>query len=157
MNLYKNTRQNMEAFTHRHSHSILENIGVSHKDVESIAPCTPLQEGIIYHFLNNGKALYCSSFIFELDRSVSLSRLESAWLQTKDEVQFLRTRLSPTPDEYAQVILKDRPRALSWTLVSSIVEIEESQKSKFKTWVDGLGELSRNLWEFHWFNPLANQ
>lgn len=143
----------MDAFAHRHSYSILENIGVSHKDFESIAPCTPLQEGIIYHFLNSGKALYCSSFNFELDRSVSLSRLESAWLQTKDEVQNLRTRLSPTPDEYAQVILKYRPRALSWTLVSSIVEIEESQKSKFKTWVDGLGELSRNLWEFHWFNP----
>ena len=147
----------MEAFTHRHSHSILENIGVSRKDVESIAPCTPLQEGIIYHFLNNGKALYCSSFNFELDRSVSLSRLERAWLQTKDEVQILRTRPSPTPDGYAQVILKDRPLGLSWIPVSSEMEIEEVQKSKFKTWVDGLGELSRNLWEFHWFNPLANQ
>lgn len=147
MNLYKNARQNMEAFAHRHSHSILENIGVSRKDVESIAPCTPLQEGIIYHFLNSGKALYCSSFNFELDRSVSLSRLESAWLQTKDEVQILRTRLSPTPDGYAQVILKDRPLALSWISVSSEMEIEEVQKSKFKTWVDGLGELSRNLWE----------
>lgn len=144
--LYENARQNIEAFGHKNLHSIIENLGISDNDVEKIAPCTPLQEGIVYQFLNSGKALYCSSFSFEFHEPCDMPKLEKAWSQTQSETQMLRARLSPTPDGYAQVILKDCRLPVFETSVSSERKIEEAQKSKFEAWTANLGDLSKDLW-----------
>lgn len=145
--LHRNARQNIEAFGHRNLHPIIENLGITDTDVENIAPCTPLQEGIIYHFLNGGRALYCSSFNFEFHVPYDFSKLESAWSQAQTETQMLRARLSPTSDGYAQVILKNCQLPLFEVTVDSDTEIEGVRESKFKAWTAALGDLSNNLWE----------
>ena len=144
--LYKNARQNIEAFSHKNLPSIIEGLGVTENDVEESAPCTPLQEGIIYHFLNSSKALYCSSFTFEFHAPCDFSKLETAWSQTQSETQMLRAHFSPTPDGYAQVILKNCQLPLFEVAVGSAQEIERIRELKFKAWTDTLGDLSRNLW-----------
>lgn len=146
-NLHRNAKQAIEAFAHRHSHAVIENIGVLSSDVEQIAPCTPLQEGIIYQFLSSSEPVYCSSFTFELESSVKLDRLQAAWNQAQRQVQMLRARFSPTPDGYAQAILKTDK--LPWFNLSaaSVENLETTQRLQYERWITGLESLSGRLWE----------
>lgn len=137
----------MEAFAHKHSHSVIESIGVVDSDVEQIAPCTPLQEGIIYHFLSSTTPVYCSSFTFELDSQINLDRLQNAWSQAQYQVQMLRTRFSPSPDGYAQVVLKKGVLPWFQTEVNFVEEIEASHRKQVENWISCLGDLSAQLWE----------
>lgn len=144
--LYENARQNIEAFGHKNLHSIIENLGIIDDEIEMIAPCTPLQEGIIYHFLSSGRALYCSSFSFAFHGKCDYSKLKNAWSEAQSETQILRVRLSPTPDGYAQVVFRNCQLPVFEVPVSSEREIEDVQRSKFNEWAANLGDLSRDLW-----------
>ena len=146
-NLHKNARQAIQAFAHKHSHFIVENIGVTGSDVQTITPCTPLQEGIIYHFLSSETPMYCSSFTFELGSDIDLERLKRSWEQAQHQVQMLRARFTSTSDGYAQVILKED--ALPWfhTNVESDFQVEKSHKQQLDQWVSGLEGLTTRLWE----------
>ncbi|KAJ5918982.1 hypothetical protein N7466_009925 [Penicillium verhagenii] len=146
-NLYQNAKQAIQAFAHKHSHSILASIGIPGTDVQQIAPCTPLQEGIIYHFLSSDKPMYCSSFGFELKDSVNLDKLKASWEQAQSQVQMLRARFWPSPDGYAQVIL--RRDVLPWLHMEVASEriIENSRRHQVDHWISHLGNLSTGLWE----------
>lgn len=146
-NLHQNAKQSIQAFAHRHSHSIFSNIGVLESDVEQIAPCTPLQEGIIYHFLSSATPMYCSSFSFELHSFVDLVQLKASWEQVQSQVQILRARFSPSSDGYAQVILKRD--TISWfnTKVAFDEKVEDSRKQQFDRWASNLCGLSARPWE----------
>lgn len=145
--IQRNAKQGIEAFAHKNSHAIIEHIGAIHGEIEKIAPCTPLQEGIIYHYLSSSTPLYCSSFTFELDPSVNIENLRSAWDQAQRDVQMLRARLLPSPDGYAQVIMKKDP--LPWFLatVGTNEEIYGLRKQRHDHWTTQLDGLSTNLWE----------
>ncbi|KAJ6180280.1 hypothetical protein N7519_010741 [Penicillium mononematosum] len=145
--LQRNSKQRIEAFAHQNSHAIVEHIGAIDGDVESIAPCTPLQEGIIYHYLSSSTPLYCSSFTFELDPSVNLEDLRAAWGQAQRDVQMLRVRFSPSPDGYAQAVMKKE--ALPWFLATAGTneEIDDLRKQRHEHWTTQLDSLSSNLWE----------
>jgi amino acid adenylation domain-containing protein len=145
--LQRNAKQYIEAFAQKNSHTVIEHIGILDGDVEKIAPCTPLQEGIIYHYLSSDTPLYCSSFTFELDSSVNLEALRTAWDRTQQEVQMLRARFSPSPDGYAQVILKKD--ALPWFFgtVETEAEIETLRKQRHEQWTARLDSLRSDLWE----------
>lgn len=146
-NLHRNARQAMEAFAHRHFHTVTVNTGVDEKDVERIAPCTPLQEGIIYKFLSTTLPLYCNSFIFDLDSTVNLDKLQNAWRQAQREVQMLRARFSPSCDGYAQVILKTDNFPWYHLHAKSTEEMEDRRRQRFERWVSKLEGLSAQLWE----------
>ncbi|KAJ5295213.1 hypothetical protein PENANT_c048G05147 [Penicillium antarcticum] len=145
--LQRNAKQDIDAFAQKNSHTVIEHIGVLNGDVEKIAPCTPLQEGIIYRYLSSDTPLYCSSFNFELDSSVSLEALRTAWNQTQQEVQMLRARFSPSPDGYAQVILKKDTLPWFFGAVETEAEIESLRKQRYKQWTARLDSLSSDLWE----------
>ncbi|KAJ5946268.1 hypothetical protein N7454_003107 [Penicillium verhagenii] len=146
-NLYQNSKQAIQAFAHKHSHSIIASIGIPGTDVQQIAPCTPLQEGIIYHFLSSDKPMYCSSFGFELKTTVNLDKLKASWEQAQSQVQMLRARFCPSPDGYAQVILMRD--VLPWLHMEVASEriIEYSRKQQVDHWISHLGGLSTGLWE----------
>ncbi|CAG8889549.1 unnamed protein product [Penicillium egyptiacum] len=145
--LQRNAKQGIEAFAHKNSHAIVEHIGAIDGDIEKIAPCTPLQEGIIYHYLSSSTPLYCSSFTFELDPSVNLEDLRAAWGQAQRDVQMLRVRLLPSPDGYAQAVMKKE--ALPWFLATAGTneEIDGLRKRRHEHWTIQLDSLSSNLWE----------
>ncbi|KAG0156567.1 hypothetical protein PDIDSM_3748 [Penicillium digitatum] len=145
--IQRNAKQGIEAFSHKHAHAINELIGAIDGEVEKIAPCTPLQEGIIYHYLSSSTPLYCSSFTFELHPPVNLENLRTAWGQTQRDVQMLRARLLPSPDGYAQAIMKKD--CLPWFLatVDTKEEIDDLRKQRHEHWTTQLGSLLSNLWE----------
>ncbi|KAJ5527964.1 hypothetical protein N7513_012123 [Penicillium frequentans] len=146
-NLHQNAKQAIQAFAHKHSHSIIANIGVIESDVEQIAPCTPLQEGIIYHFLSSTTPMYCSSFSFELHSTIDLDKLKASWEQAQSQVQMLRARFSPSSDGYAQVILKRDMIPWFHTKVAFDGKIEDSRKQQIDRWTSDLGGHFSRLWE----------
>ncbi|KAJ5707230.1 hypothetical protein N7488_007031 [Penicillium malachiteum] len=145
--LQKNAKQGIQAFAHKNSHSIIENLGLDGNNVQHIAPCTPLQEGIIYHFLSSITPMYCSSFTFTLDCGVDLEKLKTSWEQAQTHVQILRARFSASSDGYAQVILKNDVLPWFHTDLESEPQIEASQKKQLDQWIADLSGFSSKLWE----------
>ncbi|OKL60449.1 hypothetical protein UA08_04403 [Talaromyces atroroseus] len=99
-------KQKLKAFVHENSVNGAEKIGISLQSIEDMAPCTPLQEGMIARFLESFRGLYCSSFRFELKPETDLGRLKNAWAETQIGVQLLRVRMTPLVNGYAQIVLK---------------------------------------------------
>ncbi|KAJ5170685.1 uncharacterized protein N7500_003468 [Penicillium coprophilum] len=145
--IQRNAKQGIEAFAHKNSHAIIGRIDAIDDDIEKIAPCTPLQEGIIYHYLSSSTPLYCSSFTFELDPSVNLENLCTAWDQTQREVQMLRARLLPSSDGYAQVIMKKNTLPWFLTTAGTKEDIDDLRKQRHDYWATQLDDLSSKLWE----------
>ncbi|KAK2762740.1 NRPS [Arachnomyces sp. PD_36] len=104
--LSREAKGSIAAFVHSHLFSISKELGVSLGDIEGAAPCTPLQEGMIYRTLESQRQLYHSSFCFELEPSIDISRLKASWASVQSAVGVLRTRFVLTADGYAQVVMK---------------------------------------------------
>lgn len=117
--------QNISAFSQIHMIAILNELGIERADVESIAPCTPVQEGMIYRFLESDGPLYFNNFEFILDQGVSTKRLLVAWQNLVSHLQILRTKFVATDDGYAQVVL--RRQDIDWG--SSRTDIGSAEKS----------------------------
>ncbi|KAK9848893.1 AMP-dependent synthetase/ligase [Penicillium brevicompactum] len=145
--IQRNAKQGIAAFAQKNSHAVIDHIGVSDSDIENIAPCTPLQEGIIYHYLSSTTPLYCSSFTFELDASIDVETLRGAWAQTQREVQMLRAKFSLSPDGYAQVILKQSALPWFFDTVETQSGIDGVRKQRHEAWTSQLNSLSTQLWE----------
>lgn len=143
---YNDSKQRLEAFVHRYSAVIAAELGISTAALEGVAPCTPIQEGMILRFLENPKPLYCSSFRFELSSAVDVSRLREAWRHTQQDVQVLRARFVPYQDGYAQAILKHDD--LVWDEVACDDEdAMRVMQDGFDTWCKDINELAGPLWK----------
>ena len=123
--------QNILAFSQIHLMNVLKDLKVERTDIESIAPCTPVQEGMIYRFLESDEALYFNSFEFVLDRKVDTRKLLDAWQSLVSNLQVLRTKFVATDDGYAQVVL--RKSVIDWgsTANSDTAEKGVSLKDPF--------------------------
>jgi amino acid adenylation domain-containing protein len=109
---YVDATQHIAAFSQKHLVGVCQELGVESKDVECIAPCTPVQEGMIYRFLESDEALYFNKFRFRLEKGVDAEKLISAWNRIVTQLQVLRTKFVATDDGYAQVVLKKAD--ISW-------------------------------------------
>ncbi|TVY84625.1 Hydroxamate-type ferrichrome siderophore peptide synthetase [Lachnellula suecica] len=105
-NTYVDAAQKIVAFSQKHMVGVCQELGVENKDVECIAPCTSVQEGMIYRFLESDDALYFNKFEFKLERGVAAEKLLAAWKRVVARLQVLRTEFVATDDGYAQVVLK---------------------------------------------------
>lgn len=107
-------RQKIEAFRFRHLATACRALGLPSMDhVEALAPCTPLQEGIISRSLASEKPLYFEEFCFKLFPETDVDRLRTAWAEVVASVQMLRTEFCPTVDGHAQVV-RQRGMPLPW-------------------------------------------
>lgn len=105
-NSYVAASQRIAAFSQRHLVSICRELNVESSKIEGITPCTPVQEGMIYRFLESESPLYFNRFEFMLEEGVDLKLLRSAWDKVINQLQILRTKFIETDDGYAQVALK---------------------------------------------------
>ncbi|KAK2627657.1 hypothetical protein QTJ16_002303 [Diplocarpon rosae] len=105
-NAYVAAAQSIAAFEQRHLLTICQELDVESQDVERIAPCTPVQEGMIYRFLESESSLYFNTFEFTLDESVDVERLTSAWETVMGRLEVLRMKFAVTDDGFAQVVLR---------------------------------------------------
>jgi amino acid adenylation domain-containing protein len=103
---YVAASQVMAAFSQRHMVEICAELGVESADVETIAPCTPVQEGMIYRYMESEYPLYFNNFEFHLVDGVDTEKLLAAWNRVVAQLQVLRIKFVSTDDGFTQVVLK---------------------------------------------------
>jgi amino acid adenylation domain-containing protein len=124
-NAYVEAKQRLAAFAQKHVVGVCKDLGVESAEVESISPCTPVQEGMIYKFLESDQALYFNKFEFHLSDSVDIKKFLNAWSCVMERLEVLRTKFVETDDGFAQAVL--RTGHLSWG--KSAFEYESVEKS----------------------------
>lgn len=115
-------KRKVSVFQQRHSFTACRALEIQLESVECIAPCTPLQEGMIVTALKTEGTLYSNSFYFELSSQTNLKQLEKAWQNVIRNCQILRASFCMTEDGFAQVFKK--PRELTWDLLSAASDNE---------------------------------
>ncbi|KAF3051041.1 nrps [Didymella keratinophila] len=100
-------RQAIAAAQHRYRGTVARVLAVDPQDIEALAPCTPLQQGMIARYLDSEDGLYFNMFMFELDQTVDTHRLRKAWDDVYQHAQILRTVFVNTEDGYVQAVLKN--------------------------------------------------
>ncbi|ORX99680.1 nonribosomal peptide synthetase-like protein 2 [Clohesyomyces aquaticus] len=98
-------QQSITAAQHRHRRAVAELMFVDPRNIKALAPCTPLQQGMIARSLDSNQGLYFNTFKFRLSNSVDESRLESAWKEVFTATQTLRTVFATTEDGFVQAEL----------------------------------------------------
>lgn len=127
-------KRRIRIFQQKHSFAICRTLGVTLDSIEGIAPCTPLQEGMIATSLKNEGSLYFNAFHFELFPEINLETLRRAWENVNNRCQILRTIFCMTEDGFAQISLKSGN--LSWRMVRALSDekVEMIKNNQHKVW-----------------------
>ena len=99
-------RQVIRAMDHRYRRLAAERLDVAETEIEYVAPCTPLQQGILARTAETRSATYFARFRFELRPDVDFVRLRKALETIFEEVQMLRTKFVSTDEGYLQVVIR---------------------------------------------------
>ncbi|TLD37492.1 Hydroxamate-type ferrichrome siderophore peptide synthetase [Venturia nashicola] len=110
------TQQLITACSHRHRSRAAKVLSVAPSDIETIAPCTPLQQGMMSRTLESDEPVYFASFKYHLAAKTQQERLKTAWFEALKHLQILRTRFIQTDEGHVQVVL--RRAELPWFNVS---------------------------------------
>ncbi|KAH7070182.1 hypothetical protein FB567DRAFT_215680 [Paraphoma chrysanthemicola] len=111
-------KQAISATQHRYRRVVAQTVGISTSDIEVLAPCTPLQQGMIAKYLDSDNGLYFNTFHFVLSNEVDLRRLQSAWKIVFETFPILRTMFINTQDGYVQAAGNNLN--LPWTLETTV-------------------------------------
>jgi amino acid adenylation domain-containing protein len=98
-------KMSVAAFDQRYRSQAASRLAVNFEDIEIVAPCTPLQQGLILESVKTEQNPYFNEFQFVVDR-LDVERLRNAFQKIADLVQPLRTKFIQTDDGYAQVVLR---------------------------------------------------
>ncbi|PGH30054.1 hypothetical protein GX50_07184 [[Emmonsia] crescens] len=145
--LYQESRQRIAAFAHRNLALVARELRIPLASIEGVAPCTPLQEGMIYRFIESQKPVYFTNFNFELAPVVDVARLKTAWLKAQHAIQILRTKFPLTAGHYSQAILKDDH--FPWFELTAFddIEVENIANGRYKEWCSEPANLTGRVWE----------
>ncbi|TQS38813.1 hypothetical protein Golomagni_00671 [Golovinomyces magnicellulatus] len=111
-NAYMSASQKIIAFSQKNIFRVCKELGVDKDDIESISPCTPIQEGMIYKFMENEHALYFNKFLFRLLEKVNIQKLLASWNNIVSHLEVLRIKFIATDDGFCQVVM--RKNIVSW-------------------------------------------
>ncbi|OQO07881.1 hypothetical protein B0A48_06673, partial [Cryoendolithus antarcticus] len=100
----KQVQLSMVACDRRYRATCARRLGVPANKLEIVAPCTPLQEGLLLESSRRADRPYFNHFRYKVDH-LDIPRLQSAWRSVSDQVQILRTRFISTDDGYVQAVL----------------------------------------------------
>ncbi|KAK4938609.1 NRPS protein [Elasticomyces elasticus] len=143
-------QKRVEAFAKIHHRTIRQALEVAEDNIEHIAPCTALQEGMISRVVrtNPGDTTYFTSFRFKLEPEVDLGRLRQAWIAAQRSVGVLRTCFVSTTDGYAQVVLrKGFSHAVLEPIESDSNDFDTLLHSTFQRWVASARSFAKSsLW-----------
>ncbi|POS84912.1 hypothetical protein EPUL_005926, partial [Erysiphe pulchra] len=124
--IYMTSLQNISAFSQKHLFTVCNELDVENIEIESISPCTPLQEGMIYKFLENERAVYFNKFVFRLSSKVDTEKLLTAWNSAIRHLEVLRIKFVATNDGFCQVVMREN--VISW-----VNEIDYDSMDKIKS------------------------
>lgn len=108
----------VDACRHQSGRHVCDALGVSPDNVEYIAPCSALQQGMVSRSRvgQENTQAYFNTFTFKLAENVSIERLREAWEVVVQRHAILRTRFVVTNDGVVQAALNSA--VLPWTQVS---------------------------------------
>lgn len=137
----REARQLIQACRHRHLATITRTLGVGLEDIEYIAPCSPLQQGIISKSLT-GKVSgqYFNSFELMLGDNISKERLQHAWHDLIMSHGILRIAFVNTTDGCVQVALKNPTMPWEECDVENLMEMNSFLDNKKQQWVQQNGD-----------------
>ncbi|KAI1183415.1 putative non-ribosomal peptide synthetase [Nemania serpens] len=129
-------KQSIKALHHRYLTLACEVLDVTTAVVEYIAPCTPLQQGIIARSKSRDAQLaYFNQFQLCLRSDVSVDRLKAALSRVIGCYSILRTAFIDTPDGFLQVAIKNRP--LRWFEVEVTIDsFEQLVAERQRYWLE---------------------
>ncbi|UPK95557.1 hypothetical protein LCI18_006492 [Fusarium solani-melongenae] len=84
---------------------------IHESSVACVRPCLPLQEGLVARSMNSDSPLYVNHVVLKMNPSADPALLQTAWQNTSDQTEILRTVFVPLPSEIVQVILEPNCRA----------------------------------------------
>ncbi|KAK5125699.1 hypothetical protein LTR85_011973 [Meristemomyces frigidus] len=130
----KQAQLSMTAFAQRHRSIAARRLCVSPGDIETVTPCTPLQEGLLLESMSNSKRPYFNDFRYLLG-NLDLEQLRRAFEQLTASVQILRAKYVQTEDGYVQVVLKESQ--VPWRCHPTIVQDAETLISEERSqWLE---------------------
>lgn len=135
-------KQAIVASQHRYLRVAAEVLDVAQTDIECVAHCTPLQQGIISRSLDSNQPLYYEAFRFELLPEVDVQKLRNAFSEVQCNTQILRTSFFATEDGFMQAVLKDVQ--LPWIETDIDDRLESYLDEKHQKWYESdLGHFNR--------------
>jgi amino acid adenylation domain-containing protein len=129
--------QAIEACQHRHKGSVCRKLEVDPGDLEYVAPCSPLQHGMISRSRADGnEGAYFNTFCYELASAVEWKKLHSAWQSLVQNHAILRTKFVSTTDGYVQAAIKTQ--RILWEVMSlrSGDDLETVLTERRQSWID---------------------
>ncbi|KAG6010299.1 NRPS protein [Claviceps maximensis] len=128
--------QRLQAWKHKYQGSICQVLCVEPDEIDYIAPCSPLQEGMISAaLLEESSRPYFNWFDVQLSRDISMTALRRAWEETVRSLPILRTVFVKTTDGYLQIALSHAKNCWRHQSVAQENEIEPLFDLEFSHWV----------------------
>ena len=103
--LVEQAKLSMTAFAQRNCNTAARACSVTIEEMETVVPCTPLQQGVIVESLKSEDRPYFQDFRYILD-DVDQDRLNVTFQKLSDGAQILRTHFIDTDEGFAQVVLR---------------------------------------------------
>ncbi|KAI1211131.1 uncharacterized protein F4807DRAFT_458704 [Annulohypoxylon truncatum] len=149
--------QSIRACYHRHIGMVCRVLGIDKADVDYVAPCTPLQEGMITRSkIAESQSVYFNQFQIDLNTHVSVEELKRCWDSVFRECDILRTAFLATTDGYIQVATKQK--AIPWFEISvGEKEIDCIVSERRSIWVTSNQNILRNPVEIDHFEYRGRQ
>ncbi|KAI8623062.1 amino acid adenylation domain-containing protein [Xylariaceae sp. FL1651] len=129
-------RQSIQALRHRYLRMACEALEAKVNEVEYIAPCTPLQQGIITRSrAHDAQLAYYNQFQLHLSSRASVTLLKSGLDRITASYAVLRTAFVNTPDGYLQVAIRNR--SLRWFSVKAdAASFEKTATERRRCWIE---------------------
>ncbi|KAJ4349788.1 uncharacterized protein N0V89_008406 [Didymosphaeria variabile] len=128
-------QQAITAVQHRYRRTVAETLFMDTRNIEALAPCTPLQQGMIARSLESGNAVYFNSFRFALSDDVDVKRLRDAWDHVFASTEILRTAFVNTDHGFLQAVLRDTELPFFEDTLHQDDVLEDHLAKKKEEWV----------------------
>ncbi|EME41700.1 non-ribosomal peptide synthetase-like protein [Dothistroma septosporum NZE10] len=131
-NSVRQAQLTVTAFAQRHRGLSAQALGVRASEIEALAPCTPLQEGLLIESLKTVDRPYFNHFWYDVT-SLDGERLAVAVQKLIFSIPVLRTAFVRTDEGFAQVALRERKNLLE-TLTIAHDDIEALLSKQRRRW-----------------------
>ncbi|KFA74305.1 hypothetical protein S40288_03720 [Stachybotrys chartarum IBT 40288] len=137
LNLVRQARQLVQACGHRYRNIVCRELGIKPGDIEYIAPCSPLQQGIVSKAMTTeGQDAYFNSFRMLLENHVSRDRLRQMWAHLQSSQAILRTAFVNTVDGSIQVAMSHRDIRWHEHRLSEGEDVESFLAQRKSDWIN---------------------
>nr|BAN91482.1 putative Echinocandin B nonribosomal peptide synthase [Aspergillus spinulosporus] len=104
---------------HEQLQQIAQDCDVRVSSIQDVYPCTPLQEAMMA-ITSRQSAAYINRQVFELDDSIDVDRLQSAWRKLAQAVPTLRTRIAMSPGKASTLVQVVVDEEIEWQVSGSL-------------------------------------